>query len=54
MKAEILYHFMQNIGIWNEESKKVYYGMYWDRLVSESPGYAENMNARIRKTGGLG
>lgn len=32
MKAEILYHFMQNIGIWNEESKKVYYGMYWDRL----------------------
>ncbi len=30
--ADVLYHFMQNIGIWNEDSQKVYYEMYWDRL----------------------
>ncbi len=32
MTADILYRFMQNIGIWNEDSQNVYYEMYWDRL----------------------
>ncbi len=30
--ADVLYRFMDNIGIWGEDSQKVYYEMYWDRL----------------------
>lgn len=30
--AEALYQFMQRTGLWNAESQRIYYKMYWDRL----------------------
>lgn len=39
--ADVLYHFMQNIGIWNEDSQKIYYEMCWDRLFLTVRMYRE-------------
>lgn len=41
MTADVLYRFMQKIGIWNEESRKIYYEMYWDRLFLIARMYRE-------------